>query len=254
MRRIPLSFFTALCGIGLVSTSASATEDLKLTPPRLIEDLVREEVLLAQDYDEAFDEGEEEEPSGGGSAPQKRRRNRSSSSQQRGSSSSSAGGGYSSFSGGAGGVAPMGKTFGVGLQLGAPTAVTGKFMLTPESGLVVGLGAGYGFFFDPALSLHVDYLYHPGILFQNEGVKMSWFIGGGGWVGLYQSRRYNYVVPGYAYYYGSPLFLAARLPIGISLALQSVPLEFYLEGVPALSIFPVISFGLGLAGGVRFYF
>ena len=30
--------------------------------------------------------------------------------------------------------------------------------------------------------------------------------------------------------------------------------EFYLEGVPALSVFPVISFGLGFAGGVRFYF
>lgn len=252
MRRIPLCSLLAVSATTLLSTSASATEDLKLTPPAFIQDLVREDPRLAQDYDEAFDE-EEEVPAT--AQPQKRRRNRSSSSSssspQR-SSSSGGGGGYSSFGGG--GVAPMGKTFGVGLQLGAPTAVTGKFMLTPESGLVVGLGAGYGFFFDPALSLHVDYLYHPTVLFQNEGVKLSWFIGGGGWVGLFQGRRYNYVVPGFAYYYGSPLFLAARMPIGLSLALQSIPLEFYVEGVPALSIFPVISFGLGFAGGVRFYF
>lgn len=252
MQRVTVTALSALLFPALFSASAAASDDrLLLTPPRLIEDMV-----LAQDYDDAYEEGEEyEEPRGSEAKPQKRRRNRgsSSSSQQR-SSSGGGGSSFSSYSGG-GGVAPMGKTFGVGLQLGAPTAITGKFMLTPESGLVIGLGAGYGFFFDPALSLHVDYLYHPSVLFQNEGVKLSWFIGGGGWLGLYQGRRYNYVVPGYNYgVYGSPLFLAVRIPIGLSLALQSIPLEFYLEGVPAISIFPVISFGLGFAGGARFYF
>ena len=49
------------------------------------------------------------------------------------------------------------------------------------------------------------------ILFQNEGVKLSWFIGGGGWVGLFQGNRAyrEFVVPGIVYgVYGSPLFLA----------------------------------------------
>lgn len=250
MYRHTLPSLLALFVCSLSPAAANATSEWRLTPPRMIEDLVREDQRLAQDYDEAFDEGEapaEEEPA---SPPQKRRRNRSSSKARSSSSSSSTFG----ASGGAGGVAPMGRTFGVGLQIGAPTALTGKFMLTPESGLVVGIGAGYGFFFDPALSLHVDYLYHPSTLFENEGVKLSWFVGGGGWVGLYNGRGYNYVVPGYAYYFGSPLFLAARVPIGISLALQSIPLEFYLEGVPAISIFPAISFGLGIDAGARFYF
>lgn len=249
MRRVTVSV-SAFFACALLSLDASATEDLKLTPPRLIADLVEaDEARLAQGYDEAFDEGDAEPEPTEQTRPQKRRRNRSSSQAR-----SSSGGSSYSYGGGGGGVAPMGKTFGVGLQFGAPTALTGKFMLTPESGIVVGIGAGYGFFFDPALSLHVDYLYHPTLLFQNEGVKLSWFIGGGGWIGLFQGRRYSYVVPGYTYYYGSPLFLAARVPIGLSLALQSIPLEFYLEGVPALSIFPVISFGLGFDLGVRFYF
>lgn len=244
MRRLTLPF-AAFCALTLLSFEASAVGDWKLTPPRMIDDLVREDQRLAQDYDEAFDEGESSE---GQRAPQKRRRNRS-------SSSGGSSGSFASYSSSGGGVAPMGKTFGVGLQVGAPTAVTGKFMLTPESGLVVGLGAGYGFFFDPALSVHVDYLYHPSVLFENEGVKLSWFVGGGGWIGLFQGRRgYNFVVPGYAYYYGSPLYLAVRVPIGIDLALQSIPLEFYLEGVPALGVFPAITFGIGVAAGARFYF
>lgn len=250
MHRLTIPSLLTLTLCFLAPSGANATSDWRLTPPGLIQDLVQEDQRLAQDYDEAFDEGDEPAETSQSRPPQKRRRNRS-----QGTRSSSSSSGGSSFSSGAGGVAPMGKTFGIGLQVGAPTALTGKFMLTPESGLVVGIGAGYGFFFDPALSLHVDYLYHPSVLFQNEGVKLSWFIGGGGWLGLFQTRRgYNFVVPGYTYYFGSPLFLAARVPIGISLALQSIPLEFYLEGVPAISIFPAVSFGLGIDAGARFYF
>lgn len=243
MRLTSLSVLTLLA-FALSPANASAMGEWRLTPPRLLDEGALEGPRLAQDYDAAFDDEEESSP------PQKRRRNRSSGSTQRASSSSSS---Y----GGGGGVAPMGKTFGIGLQVGAPTAVTGKFMLTPESGLVVGLGAGYGFFFDPALSVHVDYLYHPSVLFQNEGVKLSWFIGGGGWLGVFQGHRSyrQFVVTPLTYgVYGSPLFLAARIPIGLDLALQSIPLELYLEGVPAINVFPVITFGIGVAAGARFYF
>ncbi len=263
MRRLVMAPLSACFAFALLPISAHATERLQLTPPGLIADLVRED-RLAQDYDEAFDEGEEyeeEAPSSAESKPKKKRtRKRSSSQRARSSSSNSGGGGgYASYGGG-GGVAPMGKTFGVGIQFGLPTAVTGKFMLTPESGVVVGVGAGYGFFYNPAvsLSLHADYVYHPTLLFENDGVKLSWFIGGGGWIGLLGqgNRAYReFVVPPFNYgVYGSPLFLAARLPIGISLALQSIPAEFYLEAVPALNIFPAISFGIGVDLGFRFYF
>lgn len=230
----------ALFACALVPVDALATSEWRLTPPRLLDESPAAGLRLAQDYDAAYDEADNKQNT--------QRRSRSSSGGRAQASSSG-----SSFSGGS--VAPMGKTFGIGLQVGAPTAVTGKFMLTGNSGVVVGLGAGYGFFFEPALSLHADYLYHPAVLFENEGVKLSWFVGGGAWVGLWEGRRgYRFVVPGYTYYYGSPLYLAGRLPIGLDLALQSIPLEFYLEGVPALSVFPVVTFGIGVAAGARFYF
>ncbi|MFZ9885872.1 MAG: hypothetical protein ACO3JL_00100 [Myxococcota bacterium] len=159
-----------------------------------------------------------------------------------------------SKSSGASRVSPMGRTFGVGLQVGAPTALTGKFVLGHDRAAVVGVGAGYGFFLDPAMSLHADYLYYPSSLFRNETLQLSWFIGVGGWAALYQSGRYNFVVPGVTYWFNSPVFLAARVPIGVNLALREAPLEFYLEGDPALSVFPIVSFGLGFSAGARFYF
>jgi len=147
----------------------------------------------------------------------------------------------------------MGKQIGVGLQLGAPTAVTAKFMLAPDQGLVAGIGAGYGFFFAPALSVHVDYLWHPSVLSAGDAFALSWFIGGGGWIGLWD--RFGRPVVGYAYYFGyAPISLAVRVPIGLSLALRAIPLELYGEVVPALSVFPWLGFGMGLSIGARFYF
>src|SRR6202020_786127 len=59
---------------------------------------------------------------------------------------------------------PEGRTFGLGLQLGFPSAVTLEGVVSDHTSVVAGIGAfGYRFF-TPALSFYVDYLWHPGIL------------------------------------------------------------------------------------------
>lgn len=269
MRR-PLLPFSVLACCALLAPDALAADGdrLLLTPPALIHDLVVEEQKLAQGYDDAYDESydepEEEDP-----PPRRRRRRRSSSGGSSSSSSSSSGGGStgstsSSSGGGAdyafgdasgGGVTPMGKQIGIGIQVGAPTALTAKIMLAPDQGIVAGLGAGYGFFFAPTLSLHVDYVWHPMILTQSDAFALSWYVGGGAWLGLWDGNRRGYVVaPFYTYVFVSPIALALRVPIGVSLAMKSIPLEFYGEAAPALGIFPGITFGLGFTLGARFYF
>lgn len=151
---------------------------------------------------------------------------------------------------------PQGRTFGLGLQLGYPTAITVKYMLRPDQGLVAGLGGFSGFAYTAAgLSLHVDYVWHPTLLVTAEQFALTWYIGVGGNVLVFNTPRQQPFIRGLEYYYfPTNLWLAARVPLGINLALTQLPFEIYLEAVPSVLLFPGISFGLGAAIGGRFYF
>src|SRR4051812_40658118 len=83
----------------------------------------------------------------------------SSASGKKSTSSTDAGGATSTISLAEAGSSstPQGKYFGVGLQLGYPTAVTAKYMLRADQGIVAGIGGFTGFDYTVgALSLHVD--------------------------------------------------------------------------------------------------
>jgi hypothetical protein len=148
-------------------------------------------------------------------------------------------------------MSPQGKTFGLGLQLGAPTAVTGKLMVTGDQGIVVGVGAGLGW--DVSLSVHADYLWHPSVLVDVAPATFSWYVGGGAWVSFHRAHERGFR---YDYYYvdGVPFAVGARIPIGVDMAMNALPFEVYLEGAPTIAVFPRIGFGLGVALGARFWF
>ncbi len=151
----------------------------------------------------------------------------------------------------ASGISPMGKQFGLGLQLGAPTAVTGKYMVTPDQGVVGGIGAGIGW--DVSLSLHLDYLWHPTVLATIPPAVFSWYIGGGAWTALHAPNAPGFYY-GVYYFPHSPISLGARLPIGVDMAFRAVPFELYLEGAPTIALFPRLAFGIGVALGARLWF
>jgi hypothetical protein len=150
-----------------------------------------------------------------------------------------------------GSYTPRGHTLGVGLQLGFPSAITLELVLGGKNSIIIGVGAfGYRFF-GQALSLHVDYLWHPAVLLRQNNVAVSWYIGVGGWLMVYSDRgRYGYV----NYGFDSNLALALRVPIGIDVALSELPVMFYVELVPAVLIFPGIDVGLGASVGARVFF
>jgi hypothetical protein len=153
-------------------------------------------------------------------------------------------------------VSPQGRTFGIGLQLGSPTALTIKYMLTGDQGIVAGIGGSPGYYFDGhfALSIHADYLWHPHVLAAAPPFRLSWYLGGGLQAlvfGVYGRRNYA----GYSYFNGYDGFgLIGRVPLGLDLAFTQIPFEIYVELVPAVVIFPYIGFGIGGAIGGRFYF
>jgi hypothetical protein len=147
---------------------------------------------------------------------------------------------------------PEGRTIGLGLQVGFPSAITLEAVLSERNSVVVGLGAfGYRFF-SPALSIYADYLWHPGILAHPGGsLVLSWYVGVGGWLTFYEN---GYAYSGYAYGGDSNVAVALRVPLGLDLSLGPVPLMFYVELVPALLVFPNIDVGLGASLGARFFF
>ena len=151
---------------------------------------------------------------------------------------------------------PQGRPFGVGLQLGYPTALTIKYMLRADQGVAAGIGGFSGFAYDAgAFSLHVDYLYHPHVLTSGEAFVATLFIGVGANITVFNNARQRAFLPGVNYFfYPTSTWLGVRVPMGVSLAMRQQPIEIYLEATPQLLIFPGVSFGLGAALGARFYF
>jgi hypothetical protein len=146
---------------------------------------------------------------------------------------------------------PDGRNVGLGVQLGFPTALTLEFATSSYTSVVLGLGAfGYRFF-TPAISIYGDHLWHLGGLGSARSINLSWYVGVGAWVTVY---RDGYQYTGYGYGGDSNLALAARVPIGLDLALGEVPLMFYAELVPALLVYPAIDVGLGASIGARIFF
>ncbi|OGQ25593.1 MAG: hypothetical protein A2138_04230 [Deltaproteobacteria bacterium RBG_16_71_12] len=150
---------------------------------------------------------------------------------------------------------PQGRQFGVGLAVGYPIALTIKYMLKPDQGIAAGLGALSGFVYNhSSVTVFVDYVYHPHLLTAGEAFALTWYLGGGGQV-IINDRFSTPWVPGIQYSgfgYGSVWF-AARVPLGLNLALAQAPIEVFLEAVPGILVFPVLSFGVGGSIGVRFY-
>jgi Protein of unknown function (DUF3996) len=146
------------------------------------------------------------------------------------------------------------RNFGLGFQIGDPTAITAKAFLGRGHALDFGLGFGgwgYGWCRDANgngyrcddlnhnISLHADYLYQENIV--NMTNRLDWYAGFGGRVimSAYGDNNLSHDV-----------VVIARVPIGIAASFRRPDfLEAYLEIVPGIAVFPLgfnIDFGLGL--------
>lgn len=157
--------------------------------------------------------------------------------------------------GGARNLPPQLSGVGLGLQVGSPTAITIKFGGVQENGIVIGIGAGFGYgrAFAASLSLHADYLFHLATLVNTGQVALTAYAGPGLWLTVF-GAGYGF---GYGYYYapGFSFFgVGIRVPVGLSLSFAGAPLEIYLELDPAVFIFPGLDIGVGASLGFRWHF
>lgn len=159
---------------------------------------------------------------------------------------------------------PQLSGIGLGLQVGAPTAITIKFAGLQENGFVLGVGAGFAYgrgnrYYNgynagfASLSIHADYLWHLATLVSTGDVALTFYAGVGLWLSLF-GNGYGYGLVSPYYGYNSYFGLGVRVPLGLSLGFSGAPIEVYLEADPAIFVFPGIDFGLGASLGFRWHF
>src|SRR5262249_13623818 len=115
------------------------------------------------------------------------------------------------------------RAFGLGVQLGEPTGLTGKLYLGDRHALDFLVGGGYygrGPYWDGVYA-HVDYNFQLDNLASGGGVTIPFRVGIGGFL---STGYYPYYAPG-----PNDAVVGARVPIGLDFDLESAPVQFYAE-------------------------
>jgi hypothetical protein len=143
------------------------------------------------------------------------------------------------------------KTFGLGVMLGGPTGICGKYYLTKDTALDFGVGAYYGYrrHYDRYAGLHVhgDFLWHPAVLTKNESFWLPIYVGIGARFLDHDDHDYSH--------------LGVRVPFGLMFDFEKTPIDIFLEFALVADI---VEFGpydaddgyvdLAFAIGFRYYF
>lgn len=144
---------------------------------------------------------------------------------QRGRRGRRGGGGSSSFQ--------ANKTFGLGLELGEPTGLNGKYFLSDTRALDFGLGYIYEhYYYGDGVHVYLDHLWHPTSLVSSPTLELPFYIGVGArfWNFEYCERIGNLDVCE-----GGSAF-GVRIPIGLSFDFNNVPIDIYVQVVPTIDL------------------
>jgi len=143
------------------------------------------------------------------------------------------------------------KTFGLGLELGEPTGLTGKYFLSADRALDFGIGDIYNYADRYGLHIYADYLFHPVSLASTESFELPFYVGLGGRFWDFQDR--GPAVHDDAFAFGF------RVPLGVALDFNNVPLDVFFQIVPTLDIFSGynahdVYLDVDVSLGVRYWF
>lgn len=154
------------------------------------------------------------------------------------------------------------KTFGLGLMVGAPTGLSGKYFLGASTALDFGIGTIYEYRDRRGFHIYADYLWHPLSLASTDAFELPLYFGIGGRF-LRGSRCYVYDRNHFCdYYYRDYAALGVRGPVGIAFDFNRVPIDIFVEVALVVDFLvdhdPVyddaLYFDFNGAAGVRYYF
>ncbi|MBX7151498.1 hypothetical protein K1X84_07645 [bacterium] len=140
------------------------------------------------------------------------------------------------------GVHAQDKGFGLGVIIGEPTGLNGKYWLTQNTAL--DFSAAWSFVDGgrkgddkDAVQLHSDYLIHHFNLIPVDKGRLPLYYGIGARIVLSDKTGFG-----------------ARIPVGLDYHFQNAPVDIFFEIVPVLDLIPSTDFDLNGAIGVRFWF
>jgi hypothetical protein len=141
-------------------------------------------------------------------------------------------------------------TFGLGLELGGPTGLNGKYFLSDDGALNFGLGAnGYGRSRD-GIHLYLDYLWHPVSLANPPEFQLPLYIGIGGRLWDFDDDRDRFVDEGLAF--------GLRIPVGVAFDFNNVPLDIFIQVTPTIDFYrgyrDEVGFWFDFSVGIRYWF
>jgi hypothetical protein len=114
------------------------------------------------------------------------------------------------------------KTFGLGIMIGAPTGLSGKYYLGSDTAIDFGIGAIYGYRGRDGLHLHMDYLWHPLSLVSAEPFELPLYFGIGG-------RFYSVDYDRDDRVYDDVQALGVRVPVGVAFDFNNIPMDIFIE-------------------------
>lgn len=121
------------------------------------------------------------------------------------------------------------KTFGLGLELGAPLGFTGKYFLAPDRALDFGVGDIYNYFNRSGLHVYGDYLFHPVSLASNESFELPFYIGVGARFWSFRDSGPTQADDAFAF--------GVRMPVGVAFDFNNQPVDLFIQVVPVLDFF-----------------
>ena len=125
---------------------------------------------------------------------------------------------------------------GLGISLGNPTGLNGKYWLDKKSAIDGGLAMSIGKNSD--LSIHSDYLFHKhGALYFNDVHALDLYYGIGG--------RMEF---------SDDIDLGLRIPVGLAHTIDNQPADIFAEVAPIFDFLSNSSLELHLLFGARYYF
>ena len=135
------------------------------------------------------------------------------------------------------GTAMADEQFGLGVTLGVPTGVNGKYFLDKYNAL----DGGFGWTLDSDHDFHLyaDYLYHFYSLIDSGSGETPIYLGVGARV-VFRDHKDNKA--------------GFRFPLGLEHLFESVSLSIFGEIVPIFNVSPNARFNLEGVVGARFYF
>ncbi len=158
--------------------------------------------------------------------------------------------------GGDGGGFQAIKTFGLGLEVGEPTGLNGKYFLSDTGALDFGVGWIYRhYYYDDGLHIYVDYLWHPTSLASSPTLELPFYVGVGVRYWDFEYCDANFCYDGSAF--------GIRVPIGISFDFNNAPIDIFLQVVPVLDFISDDYYdryddrthvGVDFSAGIRFWF